>query len=343
MMNPARLLLCASCILLAGNDCYDEDDYTLSTEAVANAVRLTTTDADSAISADGFSRITIEAQIDPSARDNNRVVVFSTTAGTLIGGAGQPAGPQEVTADARGIAAITLVSSPTVQVARVQAQIKGAPGYADQMDVRFVSAVADSVLRFAAVPTEVPADGASTRTVSVEVSPNLPVASRKVTLRTQVGTFVATNTASVEVEADLGTRRASAELRAPSQPSGNRITATAAGFSRDTLMQFTAALPDTILVTAQPLVAKVGSAVTVKARLLRAMGTVSRNTFVFFEAADSLGGSPGQFRDVQPTNEAGEATAIYEPTGITSRRTVTIRARINNSVARGSTTIIVEP
>src|SRR5260370_40298927 len=66
--------------------CYNRKDYTLTEPHLAAILTLQTVGGVTTLPADGVSRLTLVARIPADADPDKRDVVFSTSAGTLIGG-----------------------------------------------------------------------------------------------------------------------------------------------------------------------------------------------------------------------------------------------------------------
>ncbi len=321
--------------------CYDPDNYTLSPGAIDSLLDLRTTRGDSALPADGFSRITIVAVVDSNSPKESRTISFTTSAGTLTGGTAVGSA-QEVTADATGRASIDLQSVAVVQVARVRAEIKGGTGVARQIDISFVPVSVDSIIRFRDVPDSLPADGASVATVTVTVAPALPTASRTVQFQSSLVVFVQNNGSTLGSTADAG-NVAFADIRTPSQIGLAHITATVGGFAQDTTIPVVWAYPDTVLLDPGLFTMKVTEQAPVVATLLRRIGKPTPNTFVTFTAFDSTGTSRGQFRAIQESDPQGLAKASFQPIGVTPPALLTLRALVDGNGKAASATIQVVP
>ena len=186
-----RCLLLAGLVLIGG--CYDKDDYVPS----ANETRLTllSPSGTNTVAADGFSRLGLIARISPRADADRRTVVFSTSAGTLIGGTGVGA-TREVPADTAGEAFIELQSSQRVETALVTAGVKDVPGLTTNLTVSFVALDPNQILRFTTVPNgPFPADGATSTSFSVTLSGAVPPDANG--LRTSIETYVQAGAARI--------------------------------------------------------------------------------------------------------------------------------------------------
>lgn len=307
----AALLVLGPGSLLGG--CYDKSDHSPTEQNLDDVITLSSVGGATALPADGFSRLQLEARLLGSPALDRRIVVFSTTNGTLDGG--QPvngcAGCQQVEADAAGRARIDLVSSQRIGSAVVTASPQSAPGIAVRMTIDFVAAQPDATIQFVRAPERAPADGATLTTYTVQVSPSIPQASRTVTFTTTAGAFAPSGATNVQVPVDGG-NRASADLKSPAQIGTGRVQATVNGVTREVSVSFERALPNAIVVTANPdtVPAAADSKITVTATLLRDIGNVSDGTLVTFSAP------VGRFTNVTRTTN-GVATADYHPGAVT--------------------------
>src|SRR6185436_17269681 len=102
----------AALALFAGR-CYEKSDYSPTAPPTADALTLSTANGQTSIPADGVSKLRIIAKISPDADANKRSIVFSTTAGALVGAAG---GSNQLTvgADVTGTASVELRSAQQV-------------------------------------------------------------------------------------------------------------------------------------------------------------------------------------------------------------------------------------
>src|SRR5215210_7778608 len=234
-----RSLLLAVClgVLLAG--CYDKSDYSPTEQRIDDIVTLGSVSGATSLPADGFSRLQLEARLLGAPALDKRMVVFSTTDGTLEGGqaVANCTGCQQVEADASGRAVIDLVSSQRVGSTVVTASPVSAPGVLVQMTINFTAAQPGGTVQFVQAPERVPADGATLTTYTVQVSPSIPQASRTVTFTATAGTFAPSGQTSVQVPVD-GSNRASADLKSPSQIGTGRVLATINGVTQEVSVSF---------------------------------------------------------------------------------------------------------
>ncbi|HEX9945857.1 MAG TPA: hypothetical protein VGG03_27940 [Thermoanaerobaculia bacterium] len=324
-------LLCLGA-LLAG--CYNKSDHSPSEQLVNDVLTLRSVSGATSLPADNFSRLQLEARLVGVPAFDKRTIVFSTTNGTLDGGQAVDncAGCRKVEADGSGRAVIDLVSSQRVGTAVVTASPEDAPGIRVQTSISFVAAQPDETIQFVTAPERAPADGATLTTFTVQVSPSIPQASRKVTF-TATGATFSNGQSSFEANVDAG-NRASADLKSPSQIGTSRVLATINGVTREVSVSFVRALPDAIVVTAQPdsVPAAATSKVTITATLLRDVGRVTDGTIVIFKAP------VGRFTNITRTVN-GVATADYYP-GAGGARLVTVIVGAQDTEVTGS--VVVE-
>jgi hypothetical protein len=342
MPRLARLFFLVLALVALGGaiGCYKQSDFG-PPAVVDESLVLGTVGGATSIPADGVSRLRLIAQLDPRADLNKRTVIFSTSAGTLVGGnpAGQP-GEREVAADSTGQATIELQSAQQVGPAVVTARIKEVPGLSRSIAIGFTAADVNNVIRFVANPTTAPADGASKSVFTVEVSNALPLGTQ-VTFATSGGLFAPESAATATRSID-GSFRATVELVSPGAIGTGIVTATANQVTRQTQISFVRALPDRILVsTGGKVTAKAGldDPVTVTASFQRDIGNVTPGTTAVFTATDSSGRSIGLFRDLSTVNASGSAAATFLAGTTTYRGPVTIAVSAQGHAVRGTAVI----
>ncbi len=343
-----RTRLFVSVLFLVGwgqSGCYKQSDFE-PPALLDEALSLGTVGGQTSIPADGVSRLRIVARIDPRADLNKRTVVFSTSAGTLIGGnPAAQAGEQEVAADSTGQATIELQSPQQVGPAVLLARVKEVPGLSRSLAIGFTAADVNNVVRFVANPSSAPADGASRSVFTVEVSAALPLGTQ-VTFQTSAGLFAPENASSATRTID-GSFRATAELVSASAIGRGIVRATANQVTREAGIDFVRAQPDRILLsTGGKVEAKAGltDPVTVTASFQRDIGQVTPGTVALFTATDSSGRSIGLFNDASTVGNTGSAAATFFAGSTTYRGPVTIAVSAQGHAVRGTATIeIVDP
>jgi len=177
--------LCCLALATTVTACHRPDDYLLSPD-LANQV-LSVTLSSTALPADGISRATITAQLDPRTDFDKRNVTFATTAGTLIAD-GKEGSTITVTADADGKAVVELRSSTTAATARIDVSVATVVRTAS---VDFVQLSRDQVFDVSVSSTSVPADGFTTSTITVILKRLGTIEQRAIKFETSAGTFIA--------------------------------------------------------------------------------------------------------------------------------------------------------
>ncbi|HBL28457.1 MAG TPA: hypothetical protein DD490_16615 [Acidobacteria bacterium] len=330
-----RCLLLAGLVLIGG--CYDKDDYVPS----ANETRLTllSPSGTNTVAADGFSRLGLIARISPRADADRRTVVFSTSAGTLIGGTGVGA-TREVPADTAGEAFIELQSSQRVETALVTAGVKDVPGLTTNLTVSFVALDPNQILRFTTVPNgPFPADGATSTSFSVTLSGAVPPDAnglRTVQFTTTAGSFGVGGPTTIGVPADAG-NVATVDLTSPSTITTGHLRATINGVTREVPLSFDRALPHRITVTTDTFSVAAGSQANLSVTLARDIGQVTNGTPVLYRAEGTAGELPSTYFQNATLSNSGTASVVFRPdSSNTYKGPVTITARVEGSGAAGS-------
>jgi hypothetical protein len=343
MTHPRRSFvslasLALAALLLSAGRCYDKDDFSPTAPETLDALVLSTAGGATTLPADGVSRLRIVAQISPDASPDRRTVLFSTTAGTLIGTAAN--GMVAVPADGTGRATIELQSAQQVGESVVSAGIQGVAGLTRQLVIGFVPANLDEVIRFTAAPTSAPADDASISSFTVRLSPALPVGTQ-VMFMTTAGTFQPGGASTVTLTADASAT-VTADLKSPATLGPGRVTATALSVSREAVIEFRRALPNRITVSTNgtfTVPPSSSAGVTVIGTFLRDIGKVSQGTVATFRATRESGGSVGFFRDITTVGADGTATATFIPGETTQGGRVTLTVGAEGTAVTGTTTI----
>lgn len=337
-------------LFLASTACYDKDDYDLTPGLVETQLALQVVNGTNTLPADGFSRLGLVAKISPKADADRRTVVFTTSAGTMVGGAAVQT-TWEVPADASGEAFIELQSSQRVETAVVTAQVKGVPGLSTTLAIAFVPVQPDDVVEFTGFPVQpLPADGATLTPFTVTISGSIPSASRTVSFATTVGTFAPGADTTASVPADAG-NTATVELRSPTQITSGRVRATVNGVTREVPVSFERALPTFISLSADKFTVQASATdqVSLTATLSRDVGTVTPNTPVTFKAVGTATTPhvtlPSTFfQNVSVVDAQGVATALFRPGTTDYRGPVTVTVEVPGSSVRGSVELeIVAP
>jgi hypothetical protein len=320
--------------------CYHEKDYSPTDPGVL----LFSVAGSDVAPADGNSRIHLTARITPEAASTKRTIVFTTSAGTLLGGTGTSATEKSVDVDISGVARIDLQAPTTAQSVTVTARVKDQP-IAQQLALTFTPVKPEALVQFVAAPASAPADGAteSLFTVFVPNSQNLEPAQRNVTFSTTAGKLLpeATGTNSVPINA---AGQASVSLRSSEVATTGIVRATFSGGTAETRIEFTTALPELIELTPDKVVleAKFADSVIIHAKLRRHVGKVTIGTFVTFHATTSAGAAIGLFRDQRTATDGnGDASTTFTAGDTPYRGAVTITATVDGTSVIGTTTVQV--
>jgi hypothetical protein len=302
------------------------------------------------IAANGFSIVTLVAQLDPRTKPELRDVTFVTTLGTFVGAAA--ATPREIVvpAGSEGQALATLRAGTEPGTATVTAEVRSGDAVlaVANVQVTFERAAAADILRVSLSAQVAPADGATTTAVVVQLNPDLLPIQQVVSFSTTAGSFSTFgNVMSTEVRAGSD-NAARVLLVSPREPGTAIVTVTVSGFVGRTTVTFEAALPDSLSASVSGslrITAAFSSKVTVRAQLYREVGTPSRGADVQFRAtSDSSGRAFGYFSGITPSDANGLATAEFTPGNTTERGEATIRAWVSGTPAEGKVKVeIVSP
>ena len=278
------------------------------------------------IPADGFSRTTLEAHVNPDAIP--RTITFTTSEGLLFGPNADIGREITITADVNGRAIAQLQSSTTVGTALVQAEVTiEEKSIARQIGVDFVPVESSDIIKTvstSAASDPVDADGATVTQVFADIASDLPSDKRTVTFTTTLGEFVSTG--SEIATSDLAT----VSLRSPNEAGTAFITATVNGFSAETRVKFVRALPESVIVDPAGPSVSAGGNIDVTVTLLRNIGTVTPGTVVRFSATDDSDNTFGLFRlSVAEIEDGGKSVeTTFFPGNILFRGIATIKADV---------------
>jgi hypothetical protein len=324
------LLPCTALLALACNG-YDRNEFNPPTAPGQQFLVLSVAGGATALPADGVSTVQLTAAIDPGAQQ--RVIEFTTTAGILVGGAGTPT-DQTVTVDGSGHATLALQSATTPGPATVTAKVQALPSVAASLQLTFVPAGSNDLIRVVSAPASAPADGASASNLTVAISPLIAAGARTVTFTTNNGSFApGSNTLSIQVPAGADLT-ATAVLYSPLQIGNALVTAAVAGASQQIPLRFERALPDLVTLQLSDITVtdSTSGKLTVTATLLRNVGAVTPGTAVTFQATRNDTGAPFGLFTGNPTVTAagGVATATFSPGGSGYRGPAQMTARAEN-------------
>lgn len=327
------LLVCGA----LSSACHDPSNYDLTEDQVRSILTLEVVGPTS-IPADGFTTTTLKARIHPE-NANNRTLFITTDRGTLVKGGGKLAeGALTVTAGPDGSVDFDLKSAKETGVATLVVTVDKQPLISATTTISFEAANPDDTVRFIAVPTAMPADGASQASVEVQLNTLIPAPSRQAVFESTIGTFIPA-TKSVLADA-AGVARIT--LQSQTTIGTARLTVTAESVVRQTVVEFVRALPMTIAVSSPLTVpASPTGAIEVTGQLGRTPGSVSDGTAVLFEAfrADT-GAFIGTFRNI--TSSSGQrVSASFLPGTTDYRSNVELRISLPDRSISGSTAIVV--
>jgi hypothetical protein len=302
------------------------------------------------IAANGFSIVTLVAQLDPRTRPELRDVTFTTTLGAFVGASA--ATPREIVvpAGSEGQALATLRAGTEPGTATVTAEVRSGEAVlaVANVQVTFERAAAADILRVNISEQVAPADGATTTAVVVQLNPDLLPSQQLVSFTTTAGSFSTLgNVVTTDVRAGSD-NVARVLLVSPREPATATVTAAVSGFVGRTTVTFEAALPDSLSASVSGslrITAAFSSKVTVRAQLYREVGTPSRGAEVQFRAtSDSSGNAFGYFSGITPSDASGLASAEFTPGNTTERGEATIRAWVSGTPADGKVKVeIVSP
>jgi hypothetical protein len=339
---PVLLLTAVSVLALAGCNSPSEPN-------AAGALTLTTSGSE--IPADGFSRVTLTAQIDPRAAADRRTVVFTTTAGTFAGATENGGKTLSLGVDSAGRAQVELQSGRNIETAVVTASVSTATETltVQRVEVRFVAVDSGALVRLSTSTSSAPADGATPVRVYADIASGLPSGQRTVSFTTSLGGFgaPASQTPTATATADAS-NRATVDLFGPSDSVGQaRVTATVGGTTVQTFVDFVRAYPDTIVVSPSKLQlqASASDSLTVTITLLRNLGTVTAGTPVTVKVLKP-NNEDLQFliNGVAPSGTGGTTQATVSAGATTYRGTAIIEVSVPGTSVKGRATIeIIDP
>jgi adhesin/invasin len=226
MAAMMRRVACCLALAAAAAACHRPDAYLLApqADAVLNVTLSATT-----LPADGISRASITAQLDPATDADKRTVTFTTTAGTLIAD-GKEAQSITTQADTGGKAVVELRSSTTPATARLDVTVAT---ITRTESITFQQLTREQVFGVTVSATSIPADSLSTSVITVDLKRLGTLPQRAVKFETSLGTFISTgqtNSRSVTLTAD-STGKAVAQLQSENVPGTARVRVTALDFS----------------------------------------------------------------------------------------------------------------
>ena len=317
-MHHLIRLACCGMVLVTMAGCHSPDDYVVGPSQIDDVLGLTL--SATTLPADGISRATITAQLDPQTDADKRNVTFTTTAGTLIAG-GQEATSLVVKADSSGKAVVELRSATVSATAQIQVTVASVTRTAS---VAFEALTREQVYEVVLSATSVPADDLSTTLITVILKRLGTLPQRAVKFETSLGTFVAAgqpNARAATITADL-TGRATVELRSDGLVGTARVRVTALDVPYEFEVQFKPLVAEEVfdVSISKSSIPADGFSTSLLTATLKKIGTVQQRA-VRFETSAGLLIAPGQpaMRAVTLTADS-TGKAVVE---LQSERTVT--------------------
>ena len=238
-----RSIACWLMLAAITSACHKPEDYLLSPSQIDQMLNVTVSAA--TISADGISRTTITAQLDPQTDADKRDVTFTTTAGTLIGG-GREGLSITVPADNAGKAVAELRSAITPATAQIEV---AAGSIRRASSVAFLALARDEVFVVSASRSTLPADGFSKAVITARLRRPAPLQQRTVTFETSAGILIASGQPSARaltVTSDPD-GEAQVELQSEKTVGTARVRVTALTSSYELAIQFAPVDPAQII------------------------------------------------------------------------------------------------
>ena len=208
-----------------------------------------------------------------------------------------------------------LQSDRTVGTARVRVTAFDVPY---EFPITFTAVDPSQIVTISNDPSSAPADGATPIVVTARVASTLPAGRRSVTFRTTLGQRLPSSV----IDAD-GSNVARVSLVSATAGVA-RITATVDGVTAETTAQFTAALPDRVIVAPDAVQLKSGGSTTIRVTLIRNSGNPSSRREVSYSATTSAGATLGTFSRVSlADNSLSTATFNVDTTAYLGSVTIT--------------------
>lgn len=294
-----RVSILIACLLIVTTcSVYNNEDYDLTSEDINEILDFDVAEGRYEMQADGFSTLTLVSIINQSWDDGEKLVVFETTGGELMGGTTVENSTAKQVRAVSDTARITLRASKDPGEYRVRAFIKEQPELIRDLFIRFSdeNILTQFAFNSPAFATEVPADGDSLTQIDVLIDEAVPLALRQVSFKSSQGNFSPDGTNPIVVKANQD-RIASAFFKSTNQVGVVRISAEVNGFTQTLDLVQVAAGPDlmTIITNRDSLDVPAGDKITFETNLYRNSGTVTPNTLVRFYAKDSTNADIGRF------------------------------------------------
>ena len=241
--SSVRRLLC--CVTLAAGivACHEPDEYRLGPSEVAQVLGVAVTSQ--AMPADGISKVTITAQLDPRTDADKRGVTFTTTNGVLVSGA-REAMSMTVQADATGKAAVELRSPITPGSADIEVR---AASVIRTTSVAFLILARSELFDVTVSRDSIPADGFSTSVITAFLRRIGTLQQRAVKFETSAGSLIASGqepSRVVNLTAD-STGKAEVSLRSEKLVGTARVRVTTLEIPHEFSIAFTPVDPAQII------------------------------------------------------------------------------------------------
>jgi len=178
-----RGLVLAATLAALTVSCHRPDDYLLSPTLADQVLAVTLSSA--TLPADGISRATITAQLDPRTDFDKRSITFATTAGTLIAD-GKEGSSITVPADTNGKAVVELRSSTSATTAQIDVTVATV---SRTTSVQFQKLAREDVFDISISSSTVPADGFTPVVITVGLKRLGTTDQRSIKFETSSGTF----------------------------------------------------------------------------------------------------------------------------------------------------------
>ena len=341
--SAGRALAAALCLVLAPG-CAD-----LDAPPEADQVLGLASSADK-IPANGFSIVTLTAQVDPRTRPELRDVTFTTTLGTFVGAVA--ATPREIVvpagSDGRALATLRAGTEPGTTTVTAEIRSAGAVLAVASVQVTFERAAAADILRVDISGPDGPGrrgdhDGGRR---GAQPGPLAEPAARE--LHHHGGLVLVGRQRRDHGGAGRQRQRRARAAREPPRAGHGHRDRVRERLRGRTTVTFEAAPPDSLSLSVSgtlKIAASFSSKVTVRAQLYREVGTPTRGAEVQFTATDdSSGNAFGYFSGITPSDASGLATAEFTPGNTAERGEATIRAWVAGTPADGRVKVeIVSP
>ncbi len=333
---------CAVLIMaaLVAGGCPNDD--TPSEPAADSFITLRTANDSTSLPADGLSTVGIEARIDSRAVKKGRAIRFEVDRGVLMAPGESEDQSVDIVPDSTGRAIVTYRSDTTVGPLIVTAtvvEMDGTSVVETQVSIQIILELTDpdtgSIIRFLEAPATAPADGATALRFVVEVASEVDDTTEMVTFRTTAGSFTRGEAPELTAQRAIDdSRQATVLLYAANEITEATVSAATKGHTTQTRLRFLRAHAEEVLVEVDPFRLENDGMTTVTVRLIRDVGTSTKDAVVRFRPEDVNGDSFGTFRNVMRSDAAGQASAVLhrEQTGEPGRGRIIVTVDDSDAV-----------